>query len=76
MWFGGSNWDPKGPRWLIDGPIPRVRWVERRKGAFGSFERVLLFLPLLKSGKANWAHFGGKYCCLGAPMGVTRVPDA
>ena len=50
MLFGGFNWDPKGPRWPIDGPMPRVRWVERRKGAFGSFERELLVLPLSESG--------------------------
>ena len=50
MLFGGSDWDPKGPRWPIDGSMPRVRWVERGKGAFGSFERVFLFLTLWKSG--------------------------
>ena len=44
MLFGGSDWDPKGPRWPTDGHIPQVRWVERRKGAFASFERVLLDL--------------------------------
>ena len=75
MLFGGSNWEPKGPRWLIDGPMPWVRWVERRKGAFGSFKRVLLVLALLEAAKDNGACFGGKYCCLGAPMGVPRVTD-
>ena len=47
--FGGSNGGPQGPRWPIHGPMPRVSWVEKRKGAFGSFERVLLVLTLLKS---------------------------
>ena len=50
MLFGGSNGGPQGPRWPIHGPMPRVRWVERRKGAFGSFERELLVLPFSESG--------------------------
>ena len=49
-----------------------MRWIEKRKGAFGNFERGLLVL-------GKWlkkqVHFGGKYCCLGAPLGVPRVPD-
>ena len=48
--FGASNGGPQGPRLPIHGPLPRVRWVERRKGAFGSFERVLMVLTLLESG--------------------------
>ena len=40
--FGGSNGGPQGRRWPIHGPLPQVRWVEKRKGAFGSFKRVLL----------------------------------
>ena len=47
--FRGSDGGPQGPRWLIHGPLPRVRWVERRKGAFGSLERVLMVLTLLES---------------------------
>ena len=42
--FGGSNEGPQGTRWPIHGPSLLVRWVERRKGAFGSFERVLVVL--------------------------------
>ena len=30
-----------------DGPLPWVRWFERRRGAFGSFKRVLLVLNFL-----------------------------
>ena len=48
--FGGSDGDPQGPRWLMHGPLPWVGWGERRKAAFGSFQRVLLVLPLLESG--------------------------
>ena len=40
--LGGSDGGPEGPWWPIHGPSPRLRWDERRKGAFGSFERVLL----------------------------------
>ena len=65
----------QGPRWPIHGPLPHVRWVQRRKGAFSSFKRVLLVHTLLGSGYGKWALFGGKYCCLGARMGVPRVPD-
>ena len=50
MLFGGSNGVPQGPRWPIHGPMPRSRWVERRKGTFGRFKRVLLVLTLLESG--------------------------
>ena len=42
MLFGGSDGGPQEPRWQIHGPLPWGRWVERRKGAFGSFERILL----------------------------------
>ena len=45
----GFNGGPLGPRWPIHGPMQRVRWVERNKGAFGSFVRVLLVLTLLES---------------------------
>ena len=45
----GFNGGPQGPRWPIHGPMQRVRWVERNKGAFGSFVRVLLVLSLLES---------------------------
>ena len=45
--LGGSNGGPQGLRWTIHGPLPWLWWVERRKGAFGSFERVLLVLNLL-----------------------------
>ena len=44
MLFGGSDGGPQGPRWPIHGPLPHVRWVEKRKGPFGSLERVLLVL--------------------------------
>ena len=50
MLFESSDGGPQEPRWSIHGPLPWVRWVEKRKGAFGSFERVLLFLTLLESG--------------------------
>ena len=66
--FGGSDWGPQGP-------LPWVRWGWRRKGAFGSFKKVLLVLTLLKGGYGKMACSGGKYCCLGAPMGVSRVLD-
>ena len=75
MLFGGSNGGPQGPRWPIHGPSTCVRWVERRKVAFGSLERILLVLILLESSYGKRAGFGGKYCCLVAPMGVPRVPD-
>ena len=44
MLFGGSDEGPQGSRWPIHGPSPHVRWVEKRKGPFGSLERVLLVL--------------------------------
>ena len=69
----GFNGGPQGPRWPIHGPMPWVRWVERRKGAFCSFERVLLVHTLLKSGYGKRAHFGGKYCCLGVYGPMPRV---
>ena len=75
MLFGGSDGGPQGPRWIRHSLMPQVRGVERKKGAFGSFERVLLFLTLLESGYGKYDHFGGKYCCLRALMGVPRVPD-
>ena len=76
--FGGSDGVPQGPRWPIHGPLPQVRWGERRKGAFGSFKRVLLVLTLLESGQGQWARFGGKYCYLGALMGApgSQMADA
>ena len=75
MLLGGSNRGPQGTSGRIHGPLPQVRWDVGRKGAFGSFERVLLVLTLLESGLGQQAHFGGKYCYLGALMGVPRVPD-
>ena len=33
----------------VYGPSPCVKWVERRKVAFGSLERILLVLILLES---------------------------
>ena len=42
-----SDRGPQGPSWPIHGPLPQARGGERRKGAFGSFERVLLVLTLL-----------------------------
>ena len=75
MLFGGSDGGPQEPTWQIHGPLPWGRWVERRKGAFSDFERVLLVLTLLESSYGKWDCFGGKYCCFGAPMGVPRVPD-
>ena len=50
MLFRGSDGGPQGPRWIRHSLMPQVRWVERRKGAFGSFEKVLLVLSLLRSG--------------------------
>ena len=42
----GLQCGSQGPIWTIygpiNGPMPRVRWVERRKGAFGSFKRVFM----------------------------------
>ena len=73
--LGGSNRGPQGTSGQIHGPLPQVRWDVGRKGAFGSFKRVLLVLTLLESGLGQRAHFGGKYCYLGALMGVPRVPD-
>ena len=72
MLFGGSDEGPQGSRWLIHGPLPHVKWVEKRKGPFGSLERVLLVLTLLESGSGKQARFRGKFCCLGAPMGVPK----
>ena len=46
---GGPGFSLQGPG-LIHGPSMQVRWVERRKDASGSFERVLLVLTLLESG--------------------------
>ena len=37
MWFGGSVGGPQGPSWLIHGPWPLVRWVEKRKRFIGQF---------------------------------------
>ena len=48
--FWGSNGGPQGPIWPIHGPLSWVRGVERRKGAFGSFEKELLVLTLSESG--------------------------
>ena len=67
MLFGGSDEGPQGSRWLIHGPLPHVKWVEKRKVFFGSLERVLLVLTLLESGSGKEACFGGKYCCYGGP---------
>ena len=49
--------------------------AREKKGAFARFKRVLLVRTLLKSSYGIKACSGGKYCCLGAPMGVSRVPD-
>ena len=49
----GLRLDLQGPRWPTHCPLPQVRWVERRKGAFGSFQRVLLVLTLLETTKDN-----------------------
>ena len=72
MLFGGSDGGPQEPRWPIHGPLAWVRWVERRKGAFGDFERVLLILTLLLCDLGKRAHFRGKYWAL---IGVPGVPD-
>ena len=37
-----------GLRWPIHGPLLQVGWVERRKGAFGDLERLLVVL------EASW----------------------
>ena len=67
MLFGGSNAGPQGSRWRKHGPMPRVRWVERRKGAFGSFERALLFHTLLKGAKQTGL-ISGPRCLRHGPM--------
>merc|ERR1712212_1266 len=35
--FWGAYGGPQGPIWPIQGLLPWVRWVERIKGAFGSY---------------------------------------
>ena len=49
--FWGSNGGPQGPIWPIRGPLSWVRWVERRKGAFGSFERVFTSWKVAKENR-------------------------
>ena len=71
----GFQWGSPGSQMANTWLLLWSRWVERRKGAFSSFKRVLLVYNLLESGYGKWARFGGKYCCLGAWMGVPRVPD-
>ena len=48
--------------------------LRKKSGSFCSFERQLLVFTLLESGPSKWACSGGKYCCLGALMGVPGVP--
>ena len=45
----GSGGSLMADTWPIASNLPQVGWDERRKGAFGSFERVLLVLTLLES---------------------------
>ena len=48
--------------------------LRKKNASYGSIERVLLIFTLLKSGSGKCARFGGKYCYLGAPMGVPGFP--
>ena len=49
MWFGGSDGGPQGPSWLIHGPWPWVRGVEKRKRFILQFEESITGLyPLGK----------------------------
>ena len=55
---------------------PGLGWGGLRKenASDDNIERVLLILTLLISGSGKRARFRGKYCYLGAPMGVPGVP--
>ena len=47
MWFGGSDGGPQGPSWLIYGPWPWVRGVEKRKRFIWQFGESITGLFLL-----------------------------
>ena len=49
--------------------------MRKENASDDNIEKVLLILTLLISGSEKRARFGGKYCYLGAPMGVPGVPD-
>ena len=70
---------PMGAPWVPDGRYvaPGLGWggLRKKKASYDSIERVLLILTFLISGSGKRARFGGKYCYLGAPMGVRGVPD-
>ena len=56
---------------------PGLGWGGLRKenASDDNIERELLILTLLMSGSGKHAHFRGKYCYLGAPIGTPGVPD-
>ena len=51
--FGGSDGGPQGPRWLVHGPMPGVRWFERRNGTFAVLRKYYWSLLSLKVAKEN-----------------------
>ena len=68
----GSDGDLRVPASRNMAPC-QERWVEKKNGLFGSFERELLVFFLPESGQEKQACFRGKYICLKALMGVPGV---
>ena len=68
----GSDGDLRVPASRNMAPC-QERWVEKKNGLLGSFERELLVFFLPESGQEKQACFRGKYICLKALMGVPGV---
>ena len=65
--FEDCDGGPQGPRWPIHDTLPHLRWVGKKWFIWQFWETI--------TGWGIKAGFRSKFCCLGALMGVPRVPD-
>ena len=65
--FGDCDGGLQGPRWPIHSLLPHLRWVGKKWFIWQFWETI--------TGQGIKAGFRSKFCCLGALMGVPRVPD-
>ena len=54
-------------------PLSVMRWIEKKNGSFGNFERESLVFTLLQSSSRKQVCSEGKYCCFRALMRVPGV---
>ena len=54
MLFGGPDEGQWGPRWLIYGPLPGVRWAEKKMIYLAVLRENHWSLPSQKAAHKNW----------------------